>query len=255
MSNESTVSAWEDCSCEEFLSRMHTVFEANGLAAYLTKGRDEKLLALAMRMVTENKKYNLTAITAPDAVILRHLADAVSIAPFIAEGATLLDVGTGGGFPSLPLAICRPDIKITAIDSTAKKIRYVTETAAFLGLPNLTAITARAEELCRPPLRESFDFVTARAVSALPVLSELCLPFCRIGGQFLAMKGSEAQTEAQTAAAAVKKLGGSAATVTPVTLRDDREELLHAIVTVTKISRTPTEYPRVYTRIVKDPLA
>ncbi len=254
MTNECQ-SVWEDCSCQDFLARLHAVFDQNDLSCYLTDSRDQKLLFLALRMVTENKKYNLTAITAPDAIILRHLADAVSLSPLIAEGATLLDVGTGGGFPSLPLAICRPDISITAIDSTAKKIRYVAETAELLSLSNLQAKVARAEDICRPPLREGFDCVTARAVSALPVLSELCLPFCRIGGKLLAMKGTDAEAEAQAALSAIKKLGGGAPRITPITLRDSHEELLHAVVAVDKLTHTPQEYPRVYTRIVKDPLA
>ena len=117
---------------QDFTSKLSKIFSANGLSSYLSLERMEKFYTLTVRMLEENEKYNLTAITDPDKIILNHYADCVAMASKLKKGASIIDVGCGAGFPSLPLAIVRPDLKILAVDSTAKRINYVSETARML---------------------------------------------------------------------------------------------------------------------------
>jgi 16S rRNA (guanine527-N7)-methyltransferase len=176
-----------------FKSELTKVFGANGLSSLLSLERVEKFYRLTVRMLEENEKYNLTAITEPDKIILNHYADCATLATRLKKGAKIADIGCGAGFPTLPLAILRPDLTITAIDSTAKRINYVAESARLLGLDNVTAIAMRAEEGgASPEHREKYDYVTARAVAEMRVLSELCLPYVKVGGQMVGMKGKNA---------------------------------------------------------------
>ena len=133
----------------------------------------ELFYRLAITLTETNKSLNLTAVTDADGVILKHFADSLIAVDELPEGARVIDVGCGGGFPTFPLAIVRPDLKITALDSTEKKINFVSRTAKELGLDNITPISDRDEALGRGEMRESFDVATARAVAALPVLTEL----------------------------------------------------------------------------------
>jgi 16S rRNA (guanine527-N7)-methyltransferase len=187
-------------------------------------------------------------------VILKHFADSLIAVEDFPEGARIIDVGCGGGFPTFPLAIARPDLNITALDSTEKKINFVKATARELGLSNITAISDRAEALGRGEMRESFDHATARAVAALPVLSELCLPFVKVGGSFVAMKSVRIDEEL---AAAKKKnifslLGGEKEPrVDVLKLTDGGEELFRSIAVTKKLTPTPAKYPRPYAQIVK----
>ena len=237
-----------------FLTALRRSFDASGLNQYLTDGREEKYAFLCERLFSENKRYNLTAIKdAPRAAYL-HFCDSVALAPLIPENATLLDVGCGGGFPSLPLAIARPDLSITAMDSTEKKVCYVNESARLLSLSNITAVAARAEEAATGSMRESFDIVTARAVAALPVLSELCLPFVRVGGVFYAMKGAGAAEETAASLRAFLTLGGQLDSVMPLTVLGGEETQSRFAVAVRKVEKTPADYPRHFSKISKKPL-
>ena len=192
---------------QAFKSELSRIFKANGLSSHLNLEKSEKFLTLTKRMLEENEKYNLTAITEPNKIILNHYADCVKLAAKLPKGATLIDVGCGAGFPTLPLAIVRDDLKITAIDSTAKRIAYVEQTAKILGLCGVTAITMRAEDGAKlPEYRERFDFATARAVAEMRVLCELCLPFVKVGGSMIAMKGKNAEFELSGAKKAVAVL-------------------------------------------------
>ena len=150
----------------------------------------------------------------------------------------------------------RDDIKILAIDSTAKRVNYVAETASLLGIQNLSAFTIRAEDGAKlPEYREKFDYATARAVAELRTLSELCLPYVKIGGKFLAMKGKNAEFELNSAKRAFAILGGKNPTFENVTLKADGEEpVTHPIISVDKKEHTPTAYPRPYAQISKKPL-
>ncbi len=233
---------------------LSSIFEKSGIVAWL----DEDRLALFDRLfdllVEGNTRHNLTAITDRAGADLRHFADSAAAARYLPEGADVLDVGCGAGFPTLPLAILRPDLHLTAMDATEKKVRFVRETAAALGLSNVTALAARAEEAGRGELRQAFSVVTARAVSELRVLAELCLPFVRVGGLFLVLKGKRGDEEWETARVAVGQLGGRLEGRETLTLTDGAETLTRTVFLVRKVAPTPPSYPRPYARILKKPL-
>lgn len=240
---------------EEFKARLYRVFELNSLSKHLDGERAELFYRFTDILLTTNEKMNLTAVRDEDGVILKHLADSLIVANHIPTGASVIDVGCGAGFPTFPLAIARPDLKITSLDSTEKKINFVRSTAMELGLSNITAISGRAEDLARTEPRESFDVATARAVAALPVLTELCLPFVKVGGSFVAMKALRADTEiADTEASGIfYTLGGERSPrVTEYTLTDgESDPLMRAVAEVKKLTNTPSKYPRNYSQIVK----
>ena len=240
---------------QEFKSYLTKTFSKNGLSSYLSLEKVEKFLLLTKIMLEENEKYNLTAITDTKKIILNHYADCVSLASHIKKGASIIDVGCGAGFPTLPLALVRDDIKILAMDSTAKRINYVAETAKALGLSNVTAVAARAEEYSRiADHREGFDIATARAVASLPVLCEICLPFVKVGGKFIAMKASQGLSEAETSKNAANTCGGSIVEIKELSLIGDGDPEKRVVITISKKSRTPDKYPRHYSQISKKPL-
>ena len=239
---------------KQFRSRLSRVFSANGLSSMLNMDRADKLVMLTDIMLSENEKYNLTAIKEPNKIILNHYADCAAIARILPKNARIADVGCGAGFPTLPIAILRPDVTVVGIDSTAKRIDYVHNTAGALGLTNVTAICERAEALGSGEMRESFEIVTARAVAAMRVLCELCLPLVKVGGKFIAMKGKNAEFELMEAKKALAVLGGKLASVNEVRLHDDDEEIIHPLIVIDKKSKTPQAYPRAYAQISKKPL-
>lgn len=239
----------------KFTSELNTVFKKYGFSGLLTRERADAFAALTERMLTVNETFNLTAVTEPGAVLRLHYLDCAFPASKIPKGASVLDVGTGAGFPALPLAILRPDLKITAADSTEKRVRYVEETAKMLGLSNLKTVVMRAEDGGRDPaLRESFDVVISRAVAEMRTLAELSLPFVKVGGQFLAMKGKNAQYELQDAKRALAMLGGKTVSVEDFSFENNGETVLHPLITVKKIAPTPAAYPRPFAQISKKPL-
>lgn len=238
----------------EFSKIFDTVMRDNGFSRFANEVFCAKFHTLCEHMLEVNQHMNLTAIKEPRAVILRHFADSLTIEPFLPQNATVVDVGCGAGFPSLPLAICRPDLKILALDSTEKRIRYVQETAQLLGCQGLTAIAARAEEASKAQYRERFDICTARAVAALPILSELCLPFVKPGGRFLAMKARQGNEEWASATSAVRQLGGKLIAKHDILLKDEGEEDERSIFEIKKEKPSPKEFPRRYAQIVKNPL-
>lgn len=231
------------------------VFQANKLDNLLNSLVTEKLNILIDRMTSVNENMNLTAITEAQDIILKHIADSATIIKYIPQNARLLDVGTGGGFPALPVAIIRPDVSVYALDSTAKKLRYIDETAELLGLTNIKTVNGRAEELGKSVnYRERFDVVTARAVSALNILSELCVPFVKIGGFFISMKGSSAEEEISLAKSGIIQLGGEKFQDNKFTLRYSDTEFQRHLVISKKQKNTPPSFPRMYNRIAKKPL-
>ena len=207
-------------------------------------------------LLRENAKHNLTAITDPEEIRQKHFADSLALlegAPCpVPPGAFLLDVGSGGGFPGVPLKIARPDISLTLLEATRKKADFLKLLLEELGLEG-EVVNARAEDAARDPAyRGRFDVVTARAVAALPVLCELCLPFVKPGGAFIALKGQseKAQEELHAARAAIKTLGGEVERVqSETTIYGERTRII-----LRKISRTPAEYPRNYGAMLKKAL-
>ncbi|MBQ8398145.1 MAG: 16S rRNA (guanine(527)-N(7))-methyltransferase RsmG [Clostridia bacterium] len=240
---------------QDFLALLSEIFAQNNLAKYTACG--EALFALTERMLAVNEHLNLTAITEPEAVILRHYADSLVLADLIPAGASVADIGSGAGFPALPLAIARPDLRVTAIDGTGKRVRYMQETAELLGIDNFTALTLRAEAGAKDPaMRGKFDVATARAVAAMPILSELCLPYVKVGGLFLAMKSREAEAELVTASKAIRTLGGGDVTLEEriLTSPNEPEPLTRVVISVRKLNPTPPLYPRDFAQMKKKPL-
>ena len=240
---------------QDFTRQLTKVFKDNGLSSMLSMERMESFYKLTERMLCENEKYNLTAITDIDKIILNHYADCVTLSSKLKKGASVIDVGCGAGFPSLPLAIVRPDLKILAVDSTAKRVNYVEETARMLGLDNLTTAVMRAEDGGKDAkYREKFDYATARAVAEMRVLAELTLPFVKVGGQLVAMKGKNAEFELSSAKKAIATLGGRNPLCENITLKGGDETLTHPVIIIDKKEKTPAAYPRVYAQISKKPL-
>lgn len=228
-------------SADDFEKIFEKCMLQEGLQAFSLPPFPARFAALTSLLLEANQEINLTAIRSVGEICLKHYADCLKLAEFLPEGASLLDVGCGGGFPSLPLAIVRPDLRITALDSVAKKLRFVERCKDALSLGSLTTLYMRAEEAGRSALyREKFDVVTARAVASLELLAEWCLPLVRKGGIFLAMKGSGGAEELENAASRLIACGGRADSVCRFRLGDmDR-----TIITVRKTAVTPAIYPR-----------
>lgn len=239
-------------------SLLVTAFSANGRT--LSSQQMEAFSCLTEEMLRVNKTMNLTSITDPTQIFVKHYVDCASIAALPPSGAHVADIGAGAGFPTLPLAILRPDLKITAVDSTEKRMNYVANTAARLGLDGVSVLSARAEELGKDAVfRESFDFVTARAVAPLNILCELCLPLVRVGGCFCALKAVGGREELKLAERAAMILGGKVQEVSEFSLSDPfgvipQEALCRALILIDKISETPNEYPRRYAKIQSRPI-
>lgn len=213
----------------------------------------ERLDRYAQLLVEWNQRMNLTAITEPDAIVTRHFADSASFFAAVSpkQGARLIDVGSGAGFPGMVLKILRPDLSVTLLDATNKRITFLSAVAEELGL-EIEALHSRAEDAAaKPQYRAAFDFATARAVAELRVLAEYCLGFVKVGGQFVAMKGQLSQEELSAAANALGVMGGKKEAIKSLTLADGSERCL---LTVKKISQTPTKYPRCSAQISKKPL-
>lgn len=225
------------------------ILSENGLTQYATEDLALRFEELTDRLLDYNAKVNLTAITDPEQIILRHYADCLMAADSFPQNATVLDVGCGGGFPCLPLAIARPDLTVTGLDSTEKKLRFVQSTADAMGL-SLTTVAGRAEELSHGEMRQSFDVVTARAVAAMNVLAEWCLPFVKTGGLFIALKGSSGAEELAVAKKGISVLGAGKPTLREYTLSD----MGRSLITVPKVANTPIQYPRPNGKIMKKPL-
>ena len=231
---------------------MQTILRAGLAELGLDGSKAEPLEAFARAVLEKNKVMNLTAIT-DDADFARlHLLDSaalLNVADF--SGRRAVDVGTGAGFPGVPLRILCPDVRMTLLDSTGKRIDFLRETCAALGLGNVDCVHARAEEFAAEH-REAFDLAVSRAVAALPVLCELCLPLVKVGGQFLAMKSARSDGELEGAMDAIAALGGRLADVVDYAIPGS--DVTHRVIVIDKVDRTPKRYPRPFGKIKKAPL-
>ena len=201
----------------------------------------DNLLRYSEILREKNKVMNLTAITDPTEIVTRHFLDCAALAPYMPQDGRVLDVGTGAGFPGMPLAILCPQTEFVLLDALRKRIDFLNEVIAELGLTNVTAVHARAEDYARDN-RGTFDLAVSRAVADLRVLSELALPMVKVGGAFLAMKAEDCTEEVETAANARTVLGAPDAEVLHYTVPFD--EVSRAIVCLQKTQETPEKYPR-----------
>ena len=223
-----------------------------GLAAMplaLSDAQADTLCAFGAALLEQNKVMNLTAITEPAAVARLQFLDCLAllrVADF--RGKRVVDVGCGAGFPGVPLVIAEPSMHLTLLDSLAKRMHWLETVLPQLGV-TAECVTARAEEYVSG-CREQYDLAVSRAVARLNILCELCLPYVRVGGRFIAMKGAMAEAEAEEAARAIDRLGGTLARIEAYTVAD----ATHYAVVIEKRRPTPPGYPRAYAKIKKSPL-
>lgn len=212
-----------------------------------------KFWAYMTNLLEWNEKINLTAITEEDDIILKHFIDSLTILEYIPEKSNVIDVGTGAGFPGIPLKIVREDINMTLMDSLNKRITFLNEIINKLGLKKINAIHSRAEELAKmPEHREKYDIAVSRAVANLSTLSEYMIPFVKVGGKCICMKGSNIEEELKTAKNAIKELGGEIEKVINFKLPDSDNE--RNIIIIKKVRNTKSKYPRKAGMPSKEPL-
>lgn len=227
---------------------------AKRLGIDLPDAAAEQFEAYARFLEEENNKMNLTAVTGERDIAERHFLDSLAVlaaAGELPKGARIIDVGSGPGFPGVPIKLAEPSIRLTALDSTEKRVVFLQKLFETLGISGADAVFARAEELARDAQhRERYDLAVSRAVARLNILAELCLPFVRVGGSFLAMKTAAGGEEIQEAQKALSLLGGE------LSEPFDYEIMgaAHRVVRIKKVSSTPEKYPRRYAKIQKQPL-
>lgn len=225
-----------------------------GFGVEITDEIKEKLNIYGNLLLEWNEKINLTAIKDPEGVLYKHFYDCILFFKNVKlpEGASLIDVGTGAGFPGMVLKIVRPDIKVTLLDSLNKRLIFLNDVIEKLGLKGIETLHMRAEEAGKSKkCREKYDFATARAVANLPVLMEYCTPLIKVGGTFVSMKGPSAADEVALCENAIKTLGMEKPTIICETLTGEEQR---AFVICKKISQTPPKYPRKPNEISKQPL-
>lgn len=235
-----------------FRSELEQALKAMGLT--VTDGQLSQFCAFNERLVEMNKVMNLTAITDPKGVAIKHMADSLSCydPAYFKEGARVLDLGTGAGFPGLPLLIYRPDLNVTFFDSLQKRLTFLENTVRDIGL-TASFLHGRAEEMAhKPEYRSAFDIVTSRAVARLNILAEWALPYVKIGGYFISLKGAQYEDELAEGEKALQILGGKIAEVRPVHLPalDD----VRAVLYIEKVKESPKKYPRKPKMAAKNPL-
>src|SRR5690554_564387 len=202
-----------------------------------------------------NEKINITSITEDEEIDKKHFVDSLSPAlTGIFDGdKEIIDIGTGGGFPGLPLKIRNRNLKVTLLDSLNKRIIFLDQVINKLGLENIVAVHGRAEEMgLKPDYREKYDVCVSRAVASLDTLSEYCMPFVKVGGYFISMKGPDVEDELKDAEKAIKTLGGKLVKVESIKI--PQSDIVHSLIIIEKIKETPTKYPRSGGKPKKNPL-
>ncbi len=228
---------------------------ASDLNLELTEKQESKFLIYKDLLKEWNQKINITAITEDEEIDIKHFLD--SLTPFLTDlfngEKKIIDIGTGGGFPGLPLKIINEDLKVHLLDSLNKRIIFLKEVIKQLDLKNIEAIHGRAEELSnKPEYREQYDICISRAVASLNVLSEYCIPFVKVGGYFISMKGPEVLEEVETSKNAIKLLGGKV--IEQKLIKIPKSDILHSLIIIEKIKHTPPKYPRGGGKPRKNPL-
>ena len=236
---------------EEFKREFEKYLEKMSIS--LNKEQYDQFYAYMVLLIEWNEKINLTAITEPQEIILKHFVDSLTIAKYIEEGKTIIDMGTGAGFPGIPLKIYRNDVKVVLADSLNKRIKFLNEAIEKLQLKNIETIHCRAEELGKnKEYREKFDYATSRAVANLSTLSEYLLPFVKLNGSGIFMKTMEIDEELENAKKAIKILGGGIEKVDKFEIPES--DLGRSIIIVKKEKQTPSKYPRKPGTPAKEPL-
>ncbi len=236
---------------EEFKREFEKYLEKMSIS--LNKEQYDQFYAYMVLLIEWNEKINLTAITEPQEIILKHFVDSLTIAKYIEEGKTIIDMGTGAGFPGIPLKIYRNDVKVVLADSLNKRIKFLNEVIEKLQLKNIETIHCRAEELGKnKEYREKFDYATSRAVANLSTLSEYLLPFVKLNGSGIFMKTMEIDEELENAKKAIKILGGRIEKVDKFEIPES--DLGRSIIIVKKEKQTPSKYPRKPGTPAKEPL-
>lgn len=221
----------------------------------LTSEMSAQFMTYLSLLLEWNEKMNLTAITEPQEVIQKHFIDCISVLPYLhlTGNERVIDVGTGAGFPGIPLKIAMPTLQMTLLDALQKRLTFLDTLSTELQLSDVTLVHSRAEDGGQnPALREQFDLCVSRAVAHLSVLAEYCLPFVRVGGRLAALKGPDAINEITAAGNALETLGGKVIAVEDVEIPDS--DLQHKLVIIEKTAATPNTYPRNAKKIAKKPL-
>ena len=226
---------------------------ANKININLTENQIEKFYKYMKLLLEWNEKINLTAITDENEIVLKHFVDSLTVLKYIKEDDKIIDVGTGAGFPGIPMAIMMPNTKITLLDSLNKRINFLNEVIKELNLKNVETIHSRSEDCGKDILyREKYDISIARAVANLSTLSEYLLPFVKIDGKMICMKGSEVEEELNNSKYAIKELGGEISLQDEFCLPDT--DIKRNIIVIKKIKYTPKLYPRKAGLPSKEPL-
>ena len=236
---------------EEFTKIFNNYLEKLNLT--LTEEQIEKFYNYMNLLIEWNKKINLTAIVEPKDIILKHFIDSLTIEKYIKKGETIIDVGTGAGFPGIPLKIAREDLKITLADSLNKRINFLNEVINKLDLKNIETIHIRAEELGKnKKYREKFDIATSRAVANMSTLSEYLIPFVKVNGRCICMKSSDIDTELENAKKAINIIGCEIESKDKFNLPNS--DLGRSVIILRKVKNTPSKFPRKAGTPAKEPI-
>lgn len=235
---------------EEFYEKMKSL--SNNIDIEITKSQVEKFYIYMIQLLEWNKKINLTAIEDQDEIILKHFIDSLTIEKYIKNAKNIIDIGTGAGFPGIPIAIMNNNINITLLDSLNKRIKFLDNIIQKLELNNVIAIHGRAEDIAKlEEYREKFDIVTSRAVAPFNILLEYMLPFNKVNGKSISMKGSNIE-EIENSSKALNELGGKIESIEKINLPNT--EVQRNIIIIKKIKKTPNRYPRKAGIPKKEPL-
>ncbi|MDD2447480.1 MAG: 16S rRNA (guanine(527)-N(7))-methyltransferase RsmG [Tissierellia bacterium] len=221
----------------------------------LDSNQEESFIRYKELLKKWNEKINITTITDDVEIDQKHFLDSLTpLTTSLFNGEkSLIDIGTGGGFPGIPLKIANPDLNVLLLDSLNKRIIFLNEVVKELGLKNIEALHGRAEELsCNPMYREKFDICISRAVAQLNTLGEYCMPFVKVGGHFISMKGPDVKEELGISKKAIKLLGGQL--IDTVYIKIPQSDIVHSLIIIEKIRETPTKYPRGGGKPRKNPL-